>query len=217
MRTTNPMDAPSTRMSLAALLMLAVAWTTAGAAVPEPEAVVERTANRLLEEITERRDELRQDRDALHAIVEEHLLPQVDNGYVARLVLGVHWRRASPEQRERFQDVFYKSLVRTYAEGLLEVTDERVKVLPRRGELDPKRTMVRTQVIRGDAPPISVNYVLRRTEDTWLVYDVIIEGVSYVATYRSMFSSVINRSGLDDLIERLERGEIDPKPPQGSA
>lgn len=193
------------------LLALTPTWLAAQDAAPEQ--VVEETANKVVQAIVERREELRQDQEALHALVEDHLLPHVADEYVARLVLGVHWRRASPQQRERFHDVFYKSLVQTYAAGLLEVTDERVKVLPRRGDLDPKGTMVRTEVVRSGAPPISVNYMLRRTEDGWQVFDVIIEGVSYVATYRSMFSSEINRAGLDALIERLERGEISPAPP----
>lgn len=211
-----PDKMPTKRMPMAtglvALLALMLSWTLALGEDPEPEQVVEETANQVVQAVVARREELRQDPDALHALVEEHLLPHVDDEYVARLVLGVHWRRASPEQRDRFHQVFYQSLVRTYAEGLLEVTDERVRVLPRRGELDPQRTMVRTEVLRGNAPPISVNYVLRRAGSDWLVYDVIIEGISYVSTYRSMFSSEINRSGLDALIERLERGEIKPAP-----
>lgn len=203
--------------ALASMLLWALlCWAPASGAVQEPEAVVEETANGVLRAVVQRREELRQNPEALHRLVEEHLLPRVDEDYVARQVLAVHWRRASPEQRERFRQVFRRYLVRTYAEGLLEVSDERVQVLPRRGRADPRYTIVRTRLIRGDAPPISVDYALRRTDQGWQVFDVIIEGVSYVATYRNMFSGEINRAGLDALIERLERdGEGNGAPATG--
>jgi len=99
----------------------------------------------------------------------------------------------------------YNSITHRYAEGLLKYTQGRVKVLPFSGELNDKRTLVRTQVVLDDGKLVPVDYAFRKTKDgDWKAYDVIIEGISYVTNYRNQVAAEIAKSSLDALTTRLE-------------
>ena len=183
-------------------------WLTAansqGAEFAKPNEVVEQAASGILSAMSGRRDELVADDAALFALVEAQFLPHFDRAYAAFLVLGKHGRKASKEQRRRFTDALYNYVLAQYARGLLEFTSERLKVLPFRGDLDAKRTSVKTEVYLDDGTPVPVNYSLRRTDDGWKVYDVTIEGISYVKNFRTQLGGEIQQKGLDAVIERLE-------------
>lgn len=174
--------------------------------LPDPAKMVEETANEIINALSERREEMKDDPAELYAFVEELLLPVFDVPYSTRLVLGRHGRDASPAQRRAFGEAFYRFLVRSYADGMVEHSpdDIEIEVRPVRGELDTDRTRVRTEIIREGGSNIPVDYTLRYRDGKWLVYDVTIEGVSYVTNYRSSFDSEIRQRGLDKVIERLE-------------
>jgi phospholipid transport system substrate-binding protein len=190
---------------LAALLLLMPAAGQAAEERPDPARMVEETAEEILRTLREERERLEEDPVRVYELVEELLLPRFDVQHSARLVLGRHAREASPEQRRDFTRAFYRFLVRNYAEGLLEYSNEEIRVMPTRGEPDPQRARVRTQVVRPGGGSIPVDYTLRWTDDGWKVYDVTIEGISYVTNFRNSFDNEIRRSSLDALIERLER------------
>lgn len=173
----------------------------------DPEKFVRETARNVLASIDGKREQIRGDSEVAEEIIEKTLLPHVDVGYISRLVLARHWRSASPEQRQAFQDAFYRFLVESYASGLAEFTEDRFKVLPLRGEVDQRRTIVQTEVHRENGKPVPVAFTLRWTDDGWKLYDVIIEGISYVRNYRTDFNTEIEQKGLDDVIQRLNKGE----------
>jgi phospholipid transport system substrate-binding protein len=186
--------------------MLAPLSVSAEEEMPDPAKMVEETANEIIKTLAERREEMRNDPAELYDFVEELLLPVFDVPYSTRLVLGRHGRDASPEQRRAFGEAFYRFLVRSYADGMVEhaPNDLEIRVQPVRGELNPDRTRVRTQIVREGGSNIPVDYTLRFRNGEWRVYDVTIEGVSYVTNYRSSFDSEIRQRGLDKVIERLE-------------
>ncbi len=169
-----------------------------------PNDLVEDAAKEVLEQISSRRDELSNNREALYALVDELLLPKFDTVYAAKLTLGKHWRSASREQRKRFVDAFYHSLLQTYSNGLLEISSDSMTVLPFRGDLESQKGTVRTQVILDDGTEVPVNFSVRKRDDGWRVWDVSIEGISYVKNYRSDFNAEIQANGLEALITRLE-------------
>lgn len=178
----------------------------AGAAASQtPEQIIQSIADQLATAIDGHRDELKQNQDKLISIIDEVLLPHFDIDYASILVLGQHAREATPAQRERFAKAFYNSITHRYAEGLLDYTRGRVKVLPFSGDLNDKRTVVRTQVVMDDGKLVSIDYAFRksRTGD-WKAYDVIIEGISYVTNYRNQVDAEIRKSGIDQLITNLE-------------
>lgn len=188
------------------LFLLAGAITPAAAAGAEPVAIVEQIAQRLGETMETRREELSRDRSALNAVIDDVVLRSFDTEYAALLVMGRYAREATPDQRERFTRAFYDSLVNRYGEALLQYTRGSVLVLPFRGELNDRRTTVRTQVIAGDNTRIPVDYAFRKTRSgEWKVFDVVIEGISYVTNYRNQVVAEIQKTDIDAVITRLEQ------------
>jgi phospholipid transport system substrate-binding protein len=169
-----------------------------------PTQLIETSANAMVAEIEARRAELRKDPAKLDALVERILLPNFDIDHAARLVLGKHWRTATPQQRQRFINAFYGSLMSNYGDALLEFTGDRIKVLPTPVAADATSAVVRTEVRRSNGQKIPVNYSLRKTEAGWKAWDVVIEGISYVKSFREDFGAEIDAKGLEAVIQRLE-------------
>jgi phospholipid transport system substrate-binding protein len=169
-----------------------------------PNGVVEEAVDQLAEQLNGRREELAEDRGALYAIIDSILLPRFDRRFAAQVVLAKNWRTATEEQRDRFIEAFYQALLRRYADGILEFEPDMVTVLPFRGDLTKRTTTVRTTVKLDDGSDVSVDYELVNRDAGWLVFNVIIEGVSYVRNYRAELDSEIRSSSLDAVIARLE-------------
>ena len=188
-----------------ALLFAIAPAVSARADSPLPDQVVQGIADSLGKAIEGHQAELRADRDRLVEMIDGILLPHFDIDYASILVLGQHAREATPAQRSRFARAFYNSIAHRYAEGLLNYTRGRVRVIASKGELNEKRSIVRTEVVLDDGKLLAVDYAFRRTkEGEWKAYDVIIEGISYITNYRNQVSAEIRKDGLDPLIVRLE-------------
>jgi phospholipid transport system substrate-binding protein len=173
-----------------------------------PDKVVQQTASQMLAAVSSKSAELKQHPSELYDLIGKILLPHFDLGYSSRLVLGPYWRTATPAQRRAFQDAFYKFLVNSYAHGLLQgnYSDRNLQVEPWHGGADDNHAMVRSKVMRANAPPVQVDYAMVRTKDGWKAFDVSIEGISYVMNYRNQFGPEIQQKGMDELIKRLNAG-----------
>lgn len=169
-----------------------------------PNLVIEQAVAALSSELDGRKEALAEDRAELYRIINDILLPRFDRKFAAQLVLARHWRTASKAQQERFIEAFYNNLLHRYADGVLEFDENRIEVLTYRGEEDKKRTQVKTIVQLNDGTKVPVNYDLVRRGDDWLIFNVTIEGVSYVRNFRAELDSEIRSSSLDAVIERLE-------------
>ena len=172
---------------------------------PAPQELIETTARRLLEALDADRELARKDPARVRKLVDEILLPHFDTDYSARLVLGKHWRAATPEQKQRFIDAFYQSLLKNYGAALAEFTADRMTVLPFRGDVSSGQATVRTEVKRSNGQRVPVNYTLRATPEGWKAWDVTIEGISYVRNFRNDVGAEVDQTGLPALIERLEK------------
>lgn len=199
---TGPIPRPAHAAVCALLLCLAAPVAAAGSGAQAAQRVVQQVTERFLAAI-EREGEQARDPERAHALVEQHLSPHVDTELVARLILGRHWRTASEQQRARFIDAFKWMLLRTYSIAVEDFSGVDIRYLPPRGEVRDDETEVRTEIRNKGGPPVGVNYRMHQRDGAWLVFDLTIEGVSMVATYRGSFASEINRHGLDGLIERL--------------
>ncbi len=191
------------RLTVAFLAMTALALTMS-VALASPNAVIEESIALLTERLDGRKDELAADRQALYELIDEILLPRFDRRFAAQVVLAKHWRTASDEQKARFIDAFYQAMLRRYADGILEFDPNRVTVLPYRGDDTKKRTKVRTTILLDDGSKAAVDYDLVKRDDGWLVFNVVIEGVSYVRNFRAELDAEIRTSSLDAVIARLE-------------
>ena len=206
------------RAATAAFLasMLAIGAHAADAPAPNanaltPQQLVENSAKRMLAELDANRAMYKADPSKLDALVGNVLLPNFDTEYSARLVLGQSWRTATPEQRKRFVDAFYHSLLRNYGAALIDFTGDRFIVLPYKGDPGDTTATVRTEVKKSTGDKVPVNFSLRKTPDGWKAWDVVIEGISYVKSFRTDFASEIQQRGLDDVITRLEKeGRVGP-------
>ncbi len=169
-----------------------------------PNDVIEEAVALFASKMNGRNDELAANRAALYALIDEILLPRFDRKFAAQVVLAKHWRGASAAQRERFIEAFYQALVRRYADGLLEFQQDMVTILPFRGDESKPRTKVRSTVQLTDGTKVSVDYELVKRDAGWLLFNVVIEGVSYVRNFRAELDSEIRASSLEAVIKRLE-------------
>ncbi len=191
-------------MAGAAYAADAPAAPTAAPSTLGPQELVENSAKRMLQELDANRAMYAANPAKVDALVANVLLPNFDTDYSARLVLGQNWRTATPDQRKRFVDAFYHSLLRNYGAALVDFTADRFVVLPYKG--DPSDTMatVRTEVKKSSGEKVAVNFSLRKTDGVWKAWDVVIEGISYVKSFRTDFGAEIQQKGLDEVISRME-------------
>jgi phospholipid transport system substrate-binding protein len=193
---------------------LAADGAASAQAQPGPSEVVESAAKSMLKDLDADRAAYRKDPSKVGGLVEKYLLPHFDIQYSARLVLGKHWASATPEQRERFSNAFYHTLVDNYGSALAEFTSDRLKVYPTKVEPNADRATVRTEVTRDNGDHVPVSYSLHKTDDGWKAWDVVIEGISYVKSFREDFGAAIDQQGLDAVIDRIEKGNV-PAAPKG--
>ncbi len=170
-----------------------------------PNAIIDSAVHELTEKLDGRKAELAADRQSLYELIDTILLPRFDRKFAAQIVLAKHWRTADEEQRARFIEAFYQALLRKYADGVLEFDPDRIEVLPYRGDDTKSRTKVRSTVLLDDGSKVAVDYDLVKRKTGWLVFNVVIEGVSYVRNYRAELDAEIRDSSLDAVISRLER------------
>ena len=185
-------------------LILGTCLISLTAQAQSPNAMIEEAAQLLDQAIEGRQDELAEDKEALYALIDELLLPRFDRRYAAQLVLSRHWRTASEEDRERFINAFYNHLMHMYAEAVLEFDLANLDVLPFRGDETKKRTTVKTIVVLEDGTRVPVNYGMVKRETGWLMFDVTIEGISYIRNFKAEVNAEIQAEGLDGVIKRLE-------------
>ena len=187
------------------VLLVATLPASAVAQSDSPNAIIDSAVAELTDKLDGRKAELSADRRALYALIDGILLPRFDRKFAAQVVLAKHWRTATEEQRARFIEAFYQALLRKYADGVLEFDPDRIEVLPYRGDDSKPRTRVRSTVALDDGSKVTVDYELVKRKVGWLVFNVVIEGVSYVRNYRAELDAEIRGSSLEEVISRLER------------
>lgn len=186
----------------------AAATATAG---ETPEAVVQGMVTKLGADITGHKAALHGNPDRMDHVIDQVVLPNFDVGFASLLVLGSHAFSASPADRAAFQAAFRTALTHSFAKGLIDFDQVNVKVLPAQAAPSAERALVRTQVLQKGGSTVAVDYAFHRTSaGSWKIYDVIIEGISYITLYRSQVNSQIDKEGLERVIESLRtKGLID--------
>jgi len=172
-----------------------------------PSDVVKTAAEGMLHDLDANRAAYRKDPQKISALVDKYLLPNFDIETSARAVLGVHWHKATPDQRKRFVDAFYHSLLKNYGAALAEFTADKLKIYPTNVDANTDRATVRTEVKTDSGDRVGVNYAMRKEPTGWKVVDVNIDGISYVKSYHDDFDAQIDQQGMDAVITRLESGE----------
>lgn len=196
----------ATNLLGAALATQLLAVSAFAATELPPDALVRSTAEEVLAIV--RQDQAIQsgDKEKVIQLVEAKVLPHFDFTRMTRLAAGKNWRDATPEQQKRLTLAFRELLVRTYAAAFTSYKNQTVDFKPFSMEPAATDVTVRTAIVQpGGPPPIPVDYSMYKTSGSWKVYDVTIEGVSLVTTYRGTFNEEIRRAGIDGLIGSLEQ------------
>jgi phospholipid transport system substrate-binding protein len=187
------------------------AGSTATPSTLGPQELVDQSAKRMLAELDTNRAVYQKDPAKLESLVANVLLPNFDIDYAARLVLGPAWRTATEDQRKRFVAAFYHSLLRNYGNALLNYTSGNFSILPYKGDPNDTQATVRTEIKKSTGEKVPVNFSLHRTDSGWKAWDVVIEGISYVKSFKTDFAAEIQQKGLDEVIARLEKeGTVKP-------
>ena len=185
-------------------VLLLLLYIPTSAAVSPPEKVIIDTSERMLEIIHKEGDALRENRERVYKVIDEVINPHIDFERMSRWVLGKYWRKATDEQKMRFTKEFRFLLMRTYATAITEYSGEKIEYLPARFKPDDTDITVRTELRQpGNPNPIPVHYSLYKVNGGWKVYDIVIEGVSLIANYRSSFATQIKRGSIQSLIDSL--------------
>ncbi|MCG5500666.1 MlaC/ttg2D family ABC transporter substrate-binding protein [Ectothiorhodospira lacustris] len=195
-------------LTFTACLVLVLSLVPAAATTQDPVKLVEQTSAQVLNKLRKDPERTRNDPDFLYGLVDDIILPILDFQGMSRLILARHWRTATPEQRERFVDAFQNTLMRTYTLQMAEHMDKDIRVLPHRSRQDERMASVATEIVMGQGRSnIPVIYSLRPVDGEWKVFDLTVEGLSFVTNFRTNFGAEVERHGLDALIERLEAGD----------
>jgi phospholipid transport system substrate-binding protein len=198
-----------TRITATALLALA-ALGAAAQQQPGPVEIVRDTSERLFELVESKRETYENDVEQLREDIRDILLPRIDTMYSGQLVLGRKARGMDDERVRAFADALSDLLIRRYADGLLEFeTRDQVEILPLAGDNNERMTRVKTRVKLDSGETAPVDYVFRKTDSGWKIFDVIVEGVSYVATFRNQIGEQIDREGFDATLQKLRSGQIE--------
>ncbi len=199
--------------TLISILLLGGTLTTASFAsesATDPASLLQETTNNIFTKVDENLEQYTANPKELEALVHTDLLPLVDVNYAARLILGRAGRGIEREKIDAFAARMSDLLVNRYAKGLLEFrSEEQLQVLPQRGALNDRLTRVRTRVQLPKGGFTPVDYAFHKTADGWKAFDIIIEGISYVTTFRNQIMPEVKSNGIDSVINRLGSGELE--------
>jgi phospholipid transport system substrate-binding protein len=198
-----------TNSSVAAVLSLVVLFFAAGspAATQPPDQEIREATDKLQSLIKQNHDQYKSNPESFYAMVDEVVVPHFDQKYIGQMVLGRSWRSANEQQRSRFIAAFKNSLVHSYADAMLERYNT-VKAVwkPVHIAADATEGTVNAELQRADGPAIQLGFSVHKTAGDWKVYDVVVDGISLAANFRSQFAAEVKRSGVDGITQRLEKG-----------
>ena len=194
------------------LITLATALVPLVAAAQEaPDALVKRVSDEVLTIVRADKDLQAGNQRKVVELAEAKVLPHFDFERMTRLAVGRNWAQASDAQKQALVKEFRTLLVRTYSSSLSAYRNQTIEVKPAKMGAQDKDTTVRTAVIQQGGPPIPIDYAMEKADSGWKVYDVIVDGVSLVTTYRSSFNEQIQKGGIDGLVKMLQDRNQSPE------
>ena len=180
--------------------------------------VIKHAVDQTIAQLAERRADIAAEPGLLYSLMQDTVVPAFDFERITRSAMGPFWRRATTAQREQLVQAFQGLLVRSYAQTLLLHPEPDIVYLPVRISKDQQKMLAPTQVTNTQGQAIPINYRLHRhPQRSWLIYDVVVEGISLITSYRSTFKSLIRQGagqsrdrttritqGIDYLIQALQ-------------
>jgi len=186
-------------------LIMATSWSQANATqqLESPVTLLERVSQQVIKILQDDQELLKKEPDRVYKIVDDYIVPHLDEVTMAKLALGKNWRNASKDQKLEFVAEFKNLLIRTYSKSLLEFRDQEINYFPVKLADDAKKASVKAEVIQPGGPSIPMAYRVRVKNNAWKVYDIKIDGISLVTSYRGTFTQEVRKSGIDGLLKYL--------------
>lgn len=199
-----------TVFSVVLISVIATAWSpsilaesTAGD-IESPLVLLERTSTQVIKILRDDHELLQQEPERVYKIIDDYILPHLDDVTMAKLAMGKNWRNATNQQKLDFVDEFRSLLIRTYSKSLIEFKDQQIKYFPIKLPDDAYKASVKAEVIQPGGPSIPMAYRMRIKNNAWKVYDIKIDGISLVTSYRGTFTQEVRKSGIDGLLKYLK-------------
>ena len=171
-----------------------------------PLPMLNNVAQQILSTLKNNKGELKKNPQLIYSAVEQNLLPHVDVEGMSRSVLGRQaWTKASAAERQQFARAFTQLVMRTYASPLAEYQDESIKFLPIRGNVNGRFLRVNSLIVRSSGPDIPISYSLVAKNGDWKIYDMSVEGVSLLQSFRNQFAQVLQNSSMQNLIHEMQK------------
>lgn len=190
-----------------------------------PIEMLREVSDQMIEAIKENKQALKKDHFLAHDLVRKYMVPYIDRTRVAQRVLMQHWRNATQEQREKLQDELTFRVIETYSSAIQSYEDEKVIFNPKTKQLksnryhkrvvqgcfQPNSTVTCEPGQSGNGPDkaIALDFYVIQADNTWLVYDLVVEGISVIKSYRAQFQETLgtnprDNKGVQRLIDQLK-------------
>ncbi len=190
------------------IFAIGLAFTQVMWAQSSPVPMLENSANQIIDTLKQNQAGLKSNHQIVYQAIERYLLPNVDVNGMARSVLGRQaWNKASDAEKKAFTAAFTKLVIRTYASPLAQYSGETVSFQPLRGSIDGKFTRVTSVISRSNGQRIPLSYNLVSKNGQWKIYDLSVEGVSLLQSFRSQFGDVLQNSNMHDLIVQMQQSK----------
>ena len=185
------------------------AATKATVKTDSPSQLVLANSTRVLATLESRRAEFGKNRNALRQFVSSEFSTMFDRDYAGRLVLGTHGRGASDTEVKLFADALADDLMQRYGSSLLDFNTElKVRMKSETALRNGAIIKVSSEMLRQGGEPIPVDYLMRKVGSQWKVFDVMVEGVSFVQTFRTQFDAPLKRTSIAQVAADIKAGKL---------
>ena len=189
--------------------VLAQAASASATTDASPSKMVLDNSQRVLTTLEKRRGEFTKNRAALRNFVSGEFTSMFDRDYAARHVLGRHGRGAADADVKLFADALADNLMQRYGSSLLDFnTRLRVRIKSEAALPRGLGVKVSSEMLRSGGEPIPVDYLMRKSGGTWKVFDVMVEGVSFVQTFRQQFDNELTHKSIKQVAADLRSGQL---------
>ena len=175
------------------------------AAQNDPIALLQSIADNMIAGLKTNQATLKTKPEVVYRLARQYVVPHANLNEMSKRVLPpAIWNAATPSERSRFQQAFTTTLIRTYASALTSYQDQTIQFFPIRGNYQQSDSItVNSEIRGGDHQPIQVSYRLLRQGDNWKLYDMSVEGVSMLDSFRAQFADILSHGNINDLLKRM--------------
>jgi phospholipid transport system substrate-binding protein len=195
-------------LSFLSILFISVLFSHVSFAQSSPVSMLELSANQIIQTLKQNQASLKQNHQIIYHAIERYLLPNVDVDGMSRSVLGrLAWNKATASEKKEFTQAFTQLVIRTYASPLADYSGETVKFAPLKAVENTRFTRVNSIISRSNGQRIPLSYNLVLKQGQWKIYDLSVEGVSLLQSFRSQFGQVLQNSSMHELIAQMRQNK----------